>query len=202
MSDRISLIVGLGNPGPEYAKTRHNAGFWLADLWANGLGAHFNFEKSFFGEVAKSRFEGQPIWLAKPNTYMNRSGQCVGALAHFYKINPANVLILHDELDLSPGQIRLKQGGGHAGHNGLRDIQSALGSPQFWRLRIGIGHPRTVQLNQQVADFVLHQPRQDEQTLIDQALKRCQEVLSWILSGQMTKTMNQLHRDPVQTDVA
>jgi len=196
MSEPVSLIVGLGNPGPEYLKTRHNAGFWLVQEWASSLGATFNTEKAFFGEVAKTRYQGRQVWFAKPTTYMNRSGQCVGALARFYKIDPASILVLHDELDLAPGQLRLKQGGGHAGHNGLKDIQAALGDPNFWRLRIGIGHPRTLNLNQQVTDFVLHQPRQDEYTRIEDAMWRCKNYFSQMLDGDMTIAMNGLHRDP------
>lgn len=195
-SEALSLIVGLGNPGPEYAKTRHNAGFWLVQEWASFLGATFNPEKAFFGEVAKARYQGRQIWFAKPTTFMNRSGQCVGALARFYKIEPAAILVLHDELDLAPGQLRLKQGGGHAGHNGLKDIQAALADPNFWRLRIGIGHPRSLNLNQQVSDFVLHQPRQDESVRIEDALWRCKNYYSQILDGDMTVAMNGLHRDP------
>ena len=144
MSTPIRLIVGLGNPGPDYETTRHNAGFWLADHLADDLRASFALEKSFFGMVAKARLGADNVLLLKPNTYMNRSGQAVGALARFYKLAPEAVLVLHDELDLMPGQVKLKQGGGHAGHNGLKDIQAALGSPNFWRLRIGIGHPRTL----------------------------------------------------------
>ncbi|MDP4970210.1 MAG: aminoacyl-tRNA hydrolase, partial [Burkholderiaceae bacterium] len=143
MTQPIKLIVGLGNPGPDYTRTRHNAGFWLADAIAGDLKCAFAVEKSFFGSVAKARFDGEQIWVAKPQTFMNRSGQCVGALARFYKLVPEEILVLHDELDLFPGQVKVKQGGGHAGHNGLRDIQAVLGSPNFWRLRVGIGHPRS-----------------------------------------------------------
>ena len=196
MSEPISLIVGLGNPGPDYAKTRHNAGFWLVQDWASSLGAAFTPEKGFFGEVAKARYQSRQILFAKPITFMNRSGQCVGALARFYKIDSTAILVLHDELDLAPGQLRLKQGGGHAGHNGLKDIQSALGNPNFWRLRMGIGHPRTLNLNQQVADFVLHQPRQDEFTRIEDAMWRCKNYFPQMLDGDMTIAMNGLHRDP------
>ncbi|MGO3741534.1 aminoacyl-tRNA hydrolase, partial [Kerstersia sp.] len=174
----IRLIVGLGNPGAEYDRTRHNAGFWLADTYAADLRASFAVEKSFMGEVAKARVDGENVYLAKPITFMNRSGQCVGALARFYKLAPEQVLVLHDELDLLPGQVKIKQGGGHAGHNGLKDIQAALGGPGFWRLRIGIGHPRTLGLAQQVADFVLHPPRREEQDQIDEALARCRPLLA------------------------
>lgn len=193
----IQLVVGLGNPGSQYEQTRHNVGFWLVEQWASRLGSAFHLEKSFFGEVAKSRNHGQPMWLLKPQTYMNRSGQSVSALARFYKIDPEQILVVHDELDLLPGQVRLKKGGGHAGHNGLRDIQSALGGPGFWRLRIGIGHPRSLGLQQGVADFVLHPPRLEEARAIDEALARCDQAMDKILDGNMNKVMGELHRDPV-----
>jgi PTH1 family peptidyl-tRNA hydrolase len=194
MSNAIRLIVGLGNPGSDYENTRHNAGFWLADHLADDLRAHFNLEKSFFGFVAKARHAGENVLLVKPTTYMNRSGQSVGALARFYKLAPEQVLVLHDELDLMPGQVKLKQGGGHAGHNGLKDIQSALGSPNFWRLRLGIGHPRTLGLAQQVADFVLHPPRRDEQTEIDEVIRRCRVVVPFMLDGDIERATRELHR--------
>jgi peptidyl-tRNA hydrolase, PTH1 family len=193
----ISLVVGLGNPGSQYEKTRHNAGFWVVDRWADLLKSRFQTEKTFFGELAKARWEGQQIWLLKPTTYMNRSGQAVGAVARFYKVPVESVLVVHDELDLLPGQLRVKQGGGHAGHNGLRDIQAALGSPAFWRLRVGIGHPRSLGLMQEVADFVLHPPRLEERNHLDQALTRCDQGMDLLLNGEMTKAMSQLHRDNV-----
>lgn len=191
----ISLIVGLGNPGAQYDRTRHNAGFWLVDRWAAKLNTSFNTEKSFFGEVAKARWQSRQIWLLKPTTFMNRSGQSVGALARFYKIPTQSILVAHDELDLLPGQVRVKQGGGHAGHNGLRDIQAVLGEPGFWRLRIGIGHPRSLGLMQGVADFVLHPALQSDQDKIDRALDRCDDAMSSLLDAQMTRAMGQLHRD-------
>ncbi|MFT8276982.1 aminoacyl-tRNA hydrolase [Kerstersia gyiorum] len=189
----IRLIVGLGNPGAEYERTRHNAGFWLADTYAADLRASFFVEKSFMGEVAKARVDGENVYLAKPITFMNRSGQCVGALARFYKLAPEQVLVLHDELDLLPGQAKIKQGGGHAGHNGLKDIQAALGGPGFWRLRIGIGHPRTLGLAQQVADFVLHPPRREEQDQIDDVLARCRPLLPHFLAGDFERALRQLN---------
>lgn len=195
MTQSIKLIVGLGNPGPDYARTRHNAGFWLAEAIADDLHCAFTVEKSFFGSVAKARVNGEQILIAKPQTYMNRSGQCVGALARFYKLSPEEILVLHDELDLMPGQVKVKQGGGHAGHNGLRDIQATLGSPQFWRLRLGIGHPRSLGLAQEVADFVLHAPRRDEQTAIDDCLTRCRAVMPLFLKGDFVRAIEQLHRD-------
>ncbi|KCB26796.1 aminoacyl-tRNA hydrolase [Bordetella hinzii 4161] len=193
MSEPIRLIVGLGNPGPDYETTRHNAGFWLADHLADDLRASFTLEKAFMGQVAKARFEGDNVLLLKPITYMNRSGQAVGALARFYKLAPEQVLVLHDELDLLPGQVKMKQGGGHAGHNGLKDIQAALGTPNFWRLRIGIGHPRTLNLAQQVADFVLHPPRRDEQAEIEKVIDRCRAVVPALLRGDFALATRQLH---------
>jgi PTH1 family peptidyl-tRNA hydrolase len=193
MKPPIRLIVGLGNPGPEYDATRHNAGFWLADHLADDLKASFNLEKSFFAWVAKARFEGEAVILAKPTTFMNRSGQAVGALARFYKLEAPQVLVLHDELDLLPGQVKLKQGGGHAGHNGLRDIQSVLGGPDFWRLRIGIGHPRSLGLAQQVAAFVLNPPRREEADAISGVIDRCRAITPALLRGEYQQAMNQLH---------
>ncbi|MGE8620942.1 MAG: aminoacyl-tRNA hydrolase, partial [Achromobacter spanius] len=177
----------------DYETTRHNAGFWLADHLADDLRTSFALEKSFFGMVAKSRLGADNVLLLKPITYMNKSGQAVGALARFYKLAPEQVLVLHDELDLLPGQVKLKQGGGHAGHNGLKDIQAVLGSPNFWRLRIGIGHPRTLGLAQQVADFVLHPPRRDEQKEIDAVIDRCRAVVPAMLAGDFPLATRQLH---------
>jgi PTH1 family peptidyl-tRNA hydrolase len=193
MSIPIRLIVGLGNPGPEYETTRHNAGFWLADHVADDLHATFNLEKAFSGYVAKARLGADTVFLQKPTTFMNRSGQAVGALVRFYKLVPEEVLVLHDELDLLPGQVKMKQGGGHAGHNGLRDIQSALGSPAFWRLRLGIGHPRSLGLAQPVADFVLHQPRIDELTGIERVIDRCRAIIPFLLKGEFDTATRQLH---------
>ena len=195
MAVPIRLVVGLGNPGSEYERTRHNAGFWLADRIADDLKTSFSLEKSFSAHVAKARLGGENVLIAKPMTYMNRSGQSVGALARFYKLTPEQVLVLHDELDLLPGQVKLKQGGGHAGHNGLRDIQAALGNPNFWRLRLGIGHPRTLGLQQQVADFVLHPPRREEQDALDVVIDRCRVVLPQLLDGNFNRAVAQLHAD-------
>jgi len=189
----IRLVVGLGNPGPEYETTRHNAGFWLADHVVDDFNAAFKLEKGFSAWVAKARFEGENAFFAKPTTFMNRSGQAVGALTRFYKIAPEQVLVLHDELDLQPGQVKLKQGGGHAGHNGLRDIQAVLGSANFWRLRIGIGHPRTLGLAQQVIAFVLHPPRQEELDAIAGAIDRCRGIMPALLRGEFPQAVNLLH---------
>ena len=193
MKPPIRLIIGLGNPGQEYENTRHNAGFWLADQIAQDLHASFTLEKSFFSWVAKARVGGEQIILAKPTTFMNRSGQGAGALMRFYKLTPPEVLVLHDELDLLPGQVKLKQGGGHEGRNGLRDIQSVFGSPDFWRLRIGIGHPRTLGLAQQVAGFVLNPPRREELAQIEQALERSRVIVPALLEGRYPQAINQLH---------
>lgn len=194
MTVPIRLIVGLGNPGPEYETTRHNAGFWVADHFADDLRAAFTLEKAFFAHVARARHAGEPVVLAKPTTFMNRSGQAVGALARFYKLVPEQILVLHDELDLLPGAVKLKHGGGHAGHNGLRDIQSALASPAFWRLRIGIGHPRSLGLAQQVMNFVLHPPRREDLAGIEAVIDRCRVVLPMLIEGQFDRATERLHQ--------
>ena len=183
------LIVGLGNPGPEYEATRHNVGFWFVDHLADKLKIALAPQGKFHGKAGR---DGE-LWLLQPSTFMNRSGQAVAALANFYKITLAEVLVIHDDLDLPPGGIRLKQGGGNGGHNGLRDIQARLGTPDFWRLRLGIGHPRTLNLAQQVVDFVLHPPRKDELPDIEQALHR--SLLAWprIAAGDYAGAQQQLH---------
>ena len=169
------LIVGLGNPGAEYTETRHNAGFWFCERLAQDLGARFNHESRFHGFVAKAG----NTWLLMPQTFMNRSGQSVLALAHFYRILPDEMLVVHDELDIPPGQLRLKFGGGLGGHNGLKDITSRLSTQDYWRLRIGIGHPGD---KNEVANFVLNRPRREEQTEIDTAIDRA--LAAW---PKMTK---------------
>jgi peptidyl-tRNA hydrolase, PTH1 family len=183
------LIVGLGNPGAEYEATRHNVGFWLVDQFADKLKATLAPQGKFFGRAARAG----DLWLLQPTTFMNRSGQSVAALANFYKIAPDEILVVHDDLDLSPGGIRLKQGGGNGGHNGLKDIQARLGTPDFWRLRLGIGHPRELNLTQQVVDFVLHPPRKEEMPEIEHALARC--LLAWpkIAGGDYAGAQRQLH---------
>ena len=183
------LIVGLGNPGPEYESTRHNVGFWFVDQLAAQMKIDLAQQAKFFGKAGRA---GE-LWLLQPTTFMNRSGQAVAALANFYKISPAEILVIHDELDLPPGGIRLKQGGGNGGHNGLKDIQAKLGTPDFWRLRLGIGHPRMLGLSQQVVDFVLHQPRKEELPEIERALDRC--LLAWpkIAAGDFAGAQQQLH---------
>ena len=180
------LIVGLGNPGSEYEDTRHNLGFWFVERLARELKVACVAQGKFFGHVGRS---GES-WLLMPSTYMNRSGQAVAALARFYKIAAEEVLVIHDELDLPPGAIRLKQGGGIGGHNGLKDIQAQLASPDFWRLRLGIGHPGE---RNEVVNYVLKPPRREEQAEIDAALDRC--LLAWpkLASGDYAAAQRQLH---------
>lgn len=186
----IRLIVGLGNPGTEYRDTRHNAGFWFVDAIVHRHGGSMRLENRFHGEACRVRIDGQETWLLKPTTYMNRSGQSVAALARFYKIAPESILVAHDELDLPPGAVRLKQGGGHAGHNGLRDTQACLGSPAWWRLRFGIGHPGA---REDVSNWVLHAPSRDDRERIDVAVQAAVESLPVILAGEALKAMNRLH---------
>ncbi|MDD2886004.1 MAG: aminoacyl-tRNA hydrolase [Dechloromonas sp.] len=183
------LIVGLGNPGTEYAATRHNVGFWFVDQLADTLKVALAPQSKFFGLAGRA---GER-WLLQPGTYMNRSGQAVAALANFYKIPAHDILVIHDELDLAPGAIRLKQGGGNGGHNGLKDIQAKLGTPDFWRLRLGIGHPRSLGLSQQVVDFVLHPPRKEELPDIEHALARCLRAWPKIAAGDYAGAQQQLH---------
>ena len=186
----IKLLVGLGNPGPEYEDTRHNAGFWWLDDIARDLKLTFAPDKNFLALVARGQHQGQPLWLLKPQTFMNRSGQSVGALARFFKIAPDEILVAHDELDLPPGQARLKLGGSHAGHNGLRDIHAHLGSDAYWRLRIGIGHPGD---KAQVSNWVLRKPMAEQRSAIDSASDRARHALPLLLAGQMTEAMSRIH---------
>lgn len=190
----IRLIAGLGNPGPEYEQTRHNAGFWLVDNLANGTArCTLTRETRFNAFAAKAALNGNEVWLLEPQTYMNRSGQSVGALARFFKIAPDEILVVHDELDLAPGIARLKKGGSSGGHNGLKDITAALGTQDYWRLRIGIGHPRTAGSQQPVADFVLHRPRKEEQPLLDEAIANALAVLPMLCEGKFEAATMQLH---------
>jgi len=187
----IRLIVGLGNPGPEYEQTRHNAGFWLVDNLAGPV--RLAREARFNAFAGKTSIAGAEVWLLEPQTFMNRSGQSVGALTRFYKIAPDEVLVVHDELDLAPGVARLKKGGSSGGHNGLKDITAALGTQDYWRLRLGIGHPRTLGLQQPVADFVLHRPRKEEQALINEALDKSLDVIPLLCQGKFEVAMMELH---------
>ncbi len=189
----IRLVVGLGNPGPEHQLDRHNAGFWFVDALAREHGASLAREGKFHGDVGRARIGAAQVFLLQPATWMNRSGQAVAALAHFYRIAPAEILVVHDELDLAPGQVKMKQGGGHAGHNGLKDIQARLGSADFWRLRIGIGHPRALQPNQEVADFVLGRPTREQQQAIDEAIGRGLDGVPDAAAGRFEHAMMTVH---------
>jgi PTH1 family peptidyl-tRNA hydrolase len=186
----LRLVAGLGNPGREHADTRHNAGFWYADKLAARLGASFTHESRFASAVARTG----DVRIAKPLTYMNASGRAVAALARFFGFLPGEILVVHDELDLRPGEVKLKLGGGVAGHNGLRDIQAQLGSAEFWRLRVGIGHPRDSPLPQQaVVDYVLRPPRPEERAAFESALERALDAWPDLARGDMERAMQDLH---------
>lgn len=191
----IRLVVGLGNPGREYEATRHNAGHWFVDALAAALGAAFVNEGKFHGLVARAVGD---VRLLKPQTYMNLSGRAVGAIARFFAVAPADILVVHDELDLKPGEAKLKFGGGVAGHNGLRDIRAQLGTADFWRLRLGIGHPRESSIPQQeVVDYVLQPPRRDEREAIAAAIDRGLAAWPDIAGGHFERAMLSLHtREP------
>ena len=186
----IKLICGLGNPGREHERDRHNAGFWFVQRLAASLGATLRAESKFQGVVAKASAPAGEVWLVMPTTYMNLSGQSVAALARFYKIAPEESLVVHDELDFPAGVVKLKEGGGIAGHNGLKDVASRLASQNFWRLRIGIGHPGD---RNRVVDYVLSSPPQSERTLIEQSIERALDVMPLVLDGQMQSAMMKLH---------
>jgi PTH1 family peptidyl-tRNA hydrolase len=186
------LIVGLGNPGRDYEETRHNAGFWFCAQLAQNLGAAFTTQSKFHGIVGKSP---RGVWLLLPQTFMNHSGRAVGALARFHGIAPAEILVVHDELDIPPGQLRLKFGGGMGGHNGLKDISAHLGTQDYWRLRIGIGHPGD---RNEVVNYVLKPPRRDEQILIDDAITRALGVWPQIERGEWEAATRQTNKKPVQ----
>lgn len=189
-STGIELIVGLGNPGAQYADTRHNAGYWFVDLLAARFGGSFRSETRFHGQVATIRLAGRECRLLKPNTYMNQSGRAVSSLSRYFKIPPEQMLLAHDELDLPAGVVRIKRGGGHAGHNGLRDTMAALGSRDFLRLRVGIDHP---QERDRVVDYVLGRPSRADSQAIEQALEAAADALPDLLAGDTQKAMNRLH---------
>ena len=195
----IRLIVGLGNPGPEHESDRHNAGFWFVDAVARAHGGSWRRERPFHGEAARVRIDGADVWLLKPSTYMNRSGQSVSALAKFYKIGSAEILVAHDELDLPPGTVKLKRGGGSGGHNGLKDITAAMGGPDYWRLRIGIGHPRDLYPGREVVDFVLQRPSRAEQQAIDDRLPAALDIVPMLAAGQWERAGQRLHTVPRAT---
>lgn len=185
----IKLFVGLGNPGGQYEATRHNAGFWWVDLVAASNNSPLKLDSKFLGLVGKLS-NSNDTWLLKPNTFMNASGKAVAALANYYKILPEQILVIHDELDLPAGTVKLKKAGGHGGHNGLKDIAAALGTPDFWRLRLGIGHPGD---RNEVVNFVLKAPTKDEQSALDGAIDKSLTILPQLLSGDFEQAMLKLH---------
>ncbi len=207
----IRLLVGLGNPGPEYEATRHNAGFWFVDAVARELRVNLAPERSYFGRVARvNRSDGpvrpsqaanpvllnpaaSPVWLLQPMTFMNLSGKSVAALARFFKIGPGEIMVAHDELDLLPGQVKMKLGGSHAGHNGLKDIQAQLGSADFWRLRLGIGHPGE---RAEVVHYVLRKPPAEDREAIDKCIEQSVDALPLLLEGEMERALMKVHAKP------
>ncbi|MDX1668159.1 MAG: aminoacyl-tRNA hydrolase, partial [Limnobacter sp.] len=174
---------------------RHNAGVWFVEKIAQKMGQHLRPENRFLGEMARMKHKGEDLFFLFPSTYMNRSGQSVGAVAQFFKIQPQEILVAHDELDLLPGQLKIKRGGGHAGHNGLRDIQAHLGTNDYWRARIGIGHPRTMGLNQSVSDFVLHRATADQQSDIDASIATLLAHSHLFLEGQFSQASTRVHTE-------
>ena len=188
-ANALKIVVGLGNPGAEYARTRHNAGFWLADELARRHGGTFRSEGKHQAELARVRIGGEEIWLVKPMTFMNRSGGPVSSVLGFYKFAPTQMLVAHDEIDLPSGTVRLKEAGGHGGHNGLRDIIAAQGDA-FWRLRIGVGHPGA---KNEVVDFVLTRAGVDEQRAIDGCIVAGADAIEEMLRSGAQIAMNRLH---------
>jgi len=186
----IKLFVGLGNPGPEYEATRHNAGFWFIDALARDCKVTLVPERGFHGLAARASIGGQSVWLLEPQTFMNLSGKSVAALARFYKIAPEEILVAHDELDVLPGQAKLKRGGSHAGHNGLRDIHAQLGTGDYWRLRLGIGHPGA---RSEVVGWVLKKPLREQRDAIDEAIDRSLRAAPMLVAGDMDKATVQIH---------
>lgn len=188
----IRVIVGLGNPGEDYAETRHNAGFWFVDRLAFRYSVSFKQELKFHGQVCRIRTRGNECWLLKPNTYINRSGRSISSLVNYYRIALTEVLVVHDELDLEVGVVRLKQDGGHAGHNGLRDIINTLGGRNFWRLRLGISRPKEV-IGQQVVNYVLGRPSRAEAIAILAAIDQAEPIVEDLLIGDFQRAMHKLH---------
>lgn len=186
----IKLFVGLGNPGPEYEATRHNAGFWWVDALARELKVNLVHERAYHGLMARANVHGQTVWLLEPQTYMNLSGKAVAALARFYKIAPQEILVVHDELDVVPGQAKLKLGGSHAGHNGLRDIYGQLGTDDFWRLRLGIGHPG---VKAEVPNWVLKKPAPEQRAAMEECIARTLKAVPAFLAGEMDKATLVVH---------
>jgi peptidyl-tRNA hydrolase, PTH1 family len=190
----IRLFVGLGNPGSEYEATRHNAGFWWIDALASKLGVQLVSDRAYQAHLARcTAGPDGPVWLLKPMTFMNRSGFSVATLARFFKIAPDEVLVVHDELDIQPGQAKLKSGGSAAGHNGLKDIHAQLGSPDYWRLRLGIGHPG---VRAEVINYVLRKPAPDERDAIEKGIALSLTALDLLLEGEMQRATMKIHAKP------
>jgi len=189
----IRLIAGLGNPGPDYAATRHNAGFWFVDQLADRLRVPLSPERGYFGMAARASVGGRPVWLLEPTTFMNLSGKSVAALARFFKIEPNEILVAHDELDLMPGQVKLKLGGSHAGHNGLKDIHAQLGSADYWRLRIGIGHPG---VKSEVINYVLKKPSAEHRVEIEKSIEQAISGIDLLLDGDMERATMKINARP------
>ena len=186
----IKLIAGLGNPGKDYQAHRHNAGFWFIESLANNMDSKFSSQSKFFGETAICLIGTNKVRLLKPTTFMNNSGQSVKALSSYYSIKPKEILVIHDDLDLTPGSVKIKMGGGHGGHNGLKDTINALNTNEFYRLRLGIGHPGS---KNEVVDFVLHPPGKTDLALIEQAIKEAMDVIEPLVIGEIEQAMKQLH---------
>ena len=190
----IRLLVGLGNPGPEYQATRHNAGFWWLDALAQKLGARLLPERAYQGLMARvNRPDGEPVWLLQPMTFMNRSGASVAPLARFFKIEPSQILVVHDELDVQPGLAKLKFGGSSGGHNGLKDIHGLLGTPDYWRLRLGIGHPG---VKAEVVNYVLKKPSAEHRDAIGKAIDQSLGASDLLLAGEMERALAVIHAQP------
>lgn len=189
----IRLFVGLGNPGPDYEATRHNAGFWWVDALAAKLGTRLASERAYQGQLARVAGPQGPVWLLQPMTFMNRSGVSVATLARFFKIEPAQVLVVHDELDIAPGLAKLKFGGSAAGHNGLKDIHQMLGTPDYWRLRLGIGHPG---VKAEVVNYVLKKPSAEHREAIAKACEQSLKAVDALLAGEMDKALALIHAQP------
>ena len=189
----IKLFVGLGNPGPEYEATRHNAGFWWIDALARDLKLTLSPERSYHGLVARTQVGGKPLWLLEPQTFMNLSGKSTAALARFFKIEPNEILVAHDELDVVPGQAKLKFGGSHAGHNGLRDIHAQLGTGDYWRLRIGIGHPG---VKAEVINWVLKKPSPEHRVEIEKSIEQALSGIDLLLDGDMERATMKINARP------
>ena len=185
----IKLFVGLGNPGPEYEATRHNAGFWWIDALAQELKLELRPDKTAHGLLARASVQGQTIWLLEPMTFMNLSGKSVAAIARFYKIAPGEILVAHDELDIVPGQVKLKLGGSHAGHNGLRDIHAQIGA-DYWRLRLGVGHPG---VKEEVVNWVLKKPMAEHRKAIEECISRSLKAVPALIDGEMEKATMLIH---------